>query len=460
MNQVSAPKGSLRIRMLLSASLVLVIFLGVMGLVLDNAYRLSAQQSVSERLLLQIYALIAASVEDDAQDATSLYLPQQLQEPHFNSLGSGLFGLVFNEAGGEIWRSQSALGLTLSETEKQTLLAKTVPGVTTFDQLLIAQENEPLFYFTYPVIWQTAGGEARYTYVILRDFGPYQNEVAIFRNSLWGWLVAGVIVLVGLQAAIMYWGLRPIAELEQDLKAIEEGRQDYLEGHYPKEIDGVTRNLNLLLSGEREQRERYRTTLADLAHSLKTPLAILKAEVGRPDLTVADMTASMDEQVSRMNDIISYQLERAVASSSSLVKSQVEVQPAVRKLINAIKKVYVDKGISIVDRIEEVMFPGDERDLLELLGNLIDNACKYGRHKVKLFAGLDQDRLLFMIEDDGPGINEADRVRVLDRGTRLDSRHTGQGIGLAVVAEIVARHGGQIRLEASELGGTKVLVTF
>ena len=451
--------GSLRVRMLVSATLVLVLFLGVMGLVLDNAYRLSAEQSVSERLLLHIYALIAASDEDQLDDANSLYLPEELQEPQFNAMGSGLFGIVFDDYGREIWRSHSALDLMLNENEKLQILDAAAPGVVMFKQMSGAKEHEPLFFLSYRVIWQTSAGEAQYVYTVLQNFEPYHNEVATFRNSLWGWLIAGVFGLVAIQSAIMYWGLLPIAGLEKDLKAIEAGERAYLEGKYPSEITGVTRNLNLLLATERQQREHYRTTLADLAHSLKTPLAILQAEAARPESSLDQMSESLDAQVSRMNEIISYQLERAVTNSSGLVKSKIKVKPVLERLVAALGKVYQDKEVEIDYQVNHAVFPGDERDLMEMLGNLLDNGCKYGRRSVRV-SELGGHSFHLIIEDDGPGILEADRERVLERGTRLDAQVKGQGIGLAVVAEIVHRYRGEIDIGRSALGGTRISLQF
>ncbi|MFT7220243.1 MAG: two-component system sensor histidine kinase PhoQ [Candidatus Azotimanducaceae bacterium] len=446
--------------MLVSGALVLVVFLGVMGLVLDNAYRESARQSLSERLRLHVYALIAATEEVRAQDSLSLYLPEELQEPHFNNMGSGLFAIVFDDQGAEIWRSRSTIGLNLDDRARSEILSTDTPGVMTFRSMLSSGDYEQVFFLTYPIIWQTNKGQSGFTYVVMQSFEPYQNEVAAFRNNLWGWLIAGVVVLVGLQALIMAWGLRPIAGLEKDLKAIEQGGQDYLEGQYPREIAGVTRSLNLLLSAERDQRERYRTTLADLAHSLKTPLAILKMEAEKPEAELEKVSVALVEQVDRMNDIISYQLERAVGTSSSLLKVKVEIVPVLEKLTKAMRQVYLDKGVVIASNVEPAIFPGDERDLLEMLGNLLDNACKYGHQKIELFAGIRAARLQFVVDDDGDGIDLVDRNRVLERGTRLDSRESGQGIGLAVVAEIVDRYDGQIEIGASELGGAKVTLKF
>ncbi len=448
--------GSLRVRMLLSATLVLAVFLGVVGLVLDNAYRQSAEQSVAERLQLHIYGLISVTQEDMSGKDMALFLPQELQEPHFNTLGTGLFGVLFDESGSEVWRSVSAIDLLFSEAEVEELLLAREPGVMTFGQLLTVKYHGSLFYTTYPVIWQSEMGDSRFVYVVLQNIEPYENEVARFRNSLWGWLIAGVVLLAGAQAAIMYWGLLPITGLERDLKAIEEGERAYLEGQYPREISGVTRSLNILLEAEREQRERYRTTLADLAHSLKTPLAILKAEAQKP----STQTAEIDEQVDRMNEIVSYQLERAVSRSSTLVKQSVPVAPVAEKLKAALLRVYSEKQVDLSSSVADASFPGDERDLMEVLGNLLDNACKYGDGKVRLLANQSDEGLEIVVEDNGPGIDVDDRHRVLERGMRLDSRESGQGIGLAVVSEIVYRYSGEIEIDTSELGGAEIRLRF
>ena len=453
----NAVSGSLRGRMLLSAGLVLMVFLGIMGAVLDNAFRLSAEEAESERLLLHIYALIAASDEADASDASSLYLPEALQEPHFNNPGSGLYGLVLDADGQEIWRSLSALGLNL-EAGELTRLDGVQAGQENFGQLDAGSHHEALFFLSYRIIWQSTEGEASYLFVALQDFGPYYQSVAAFRNNLWGWLIAGVILLVGLQAAIMYWGLMPLSELETDLHAIEEGEEEYLNGVYPREIAGVTRSLNLLLSDERRQREKYRNTLADLAHSLKTPLSILKNEASRPELNA--VSGTLDEQVDRMNEIVSYQLERAVASSSLLYGATVELQPLATKLKEVLERAYQDKGVEITVDVAPLTFSADERDIYEVLGNLLDNACKYGRSRVFLRIVGEERKLSLVVEDDGPGIAVADRERVLERGARLDSRERGQGIGLAVVAEIADRYHGHIEITSSDLGGARIEVSL
>lgn len=446
---------SLRARLLISAALVLMVFLGLMGFVLDRAFQQSAEQAVQEKLLIHVYGLLAVSDETDGE----LFLPDELQEPQFNSLGTGLYGLVMAAEGKELWQSPSSLDLQLSPEVKVALQANLESGVQRFGRL---QENnkessqDSLFYLSYKILWQGAGDETTpYVYIVLENMKPYNKEIAGFRNSLWGWLVAVVVVLIMVQAAIMYWGLKPLDSLADDLKAIEDGNQEYLQGEYPAEIHGVTHNLNLLLSSERQQREKYRTTLADLAHSLKTPLAILQ---GAPADNIRE---TLDEQITRMNEIVSYQLQRAVTKSSSLIRKSIEVKPIVGKLVNAIARVYEDKGVDIETNLMDCNFFGDERDLMELLGNVLDNAYKYGNSRVKLGLSTPSGHggdLVIVIEDDGEGIADADRKTVLQRGERLDTREAGQGIGLAVVNEIVDRYGGEITLDGSILGGVRVTI--
>ncbi len=442
---------SLRARLLISATLVLMVFLGLMGFVLDRAFQKSAEQAVQEKLLIQIYGLLAVSDESDGE----IYLPDQLQEPQFNSLGSGLYGLVIGVEGQELWQSPSALDLQIKPADTNSLHLDLKPGVQKFGRVQ-GNGEDWLFFLSYKILWQGKGEQSTpYIFIVLENMQPFDKEIAGFRNSLWGWLLAVVVILVVVQAAIMSWGLKPLHNLADDLKAIEDGKEDYLRGEYPVEIDGVTRNLNLLLSSERQQREKYRTTLADLAHSLKTPLAILQ---GAPAENIRE---TIDEQIPRMNEIVSYQLQRAVTKSASLIRKSIEVKPVADKLVAAITRVYEEKSVEIESTIMDCNFFGDERDLMELLGNVLDNACKYGNGRVKMAVGNPGETtadLLIVVEDDGEGIAMADRDTVLLRGERLDTKMAGQGIGLAVVSEIVDRYSGEIEVDESILGGARVTI--
>jgi two-component system sensor histidine kinase PhoQ len=462
---------SLRDRLLITASLVLFVFLGLMGLVLNQAFQRTAERGVSERLLIQIYGLLSVT----ELNAGELYLPEVLQEPRFNNPGSGLFSLVVDEYGRELWRSPSSVDLVLDPEETVALHTGLEPGSDRFDQ--ISQSSGQRFFFlSYKILWLSAGDQStQLTFVVIQSMDGYLRQIMRYRNNLWGWLVVVIVVLLTIQGLVMKWGLSPLGKLARDLKAIEDGEQDYLDGEYPAEIAGVTKNLNLLLSSERQQREKYRTTLADLAHSLKTPLAILRGSADQLSYLekeaahcssaemngVHEIQEAIDEQVARMDQIVGYQLERAVADSPVLIRKSIFVPPVATKLIQALRKVYREKDITIELKMTDCTFFGDERDLLEMLGNIVDNACKYGNNQVCVGVGKkDSVDLMLVVEDDGAGIPPKDRERILNRGLRLDSKESGQGIGLAVVVEIVGRYGGEIKVGESALGGAKITVAL
>jgi two-component system sensor histidine kinase PhoQ len=440
--------------MLWSAAIVLFVFFGLMGLVLDQAFQLSTEQSVEEKLRIQIYGLLSVTEVTTGE----LYLPEALQEPRFNNPSSGLYALIRNKDGDELWRSPSTVSLDFSPQQSASQTKALRPGEDRFERL----SDHNVFYLAYKILWLGAGDEAQeFVFVVMESVDGYQNQLNRYRNNLWGWLVLVGVVLVATQAVLMNWGLKPLAGLATDLAAIESGKQQSLGGDYPNELTGVTRNLNVLISSERTQREKYRTTLADLAHSIKTPLAILKGSASQLEsgAAVPEVVQTIDEQVQRMDEIVSYQLERAKSDASSLIKSTIDVVPVAERLISAMAKVYPDRAIELTK--SPCTFFGDERDMMELLGNIVDNACKYGTSRVSIqLGGSNFDGTEVVVEDDGPGIPADQREGVLQRGARLDSRAPGQGIGLAVVTEIVDRYHGKIEVSAGELGGAKVKITF
>jgi two-component system sensor histidine kinase PhoQ len=219
----------------------------------------------------------------------------------------------------------------------------------------------------------------------------------------------------------------------------------------------VASNLNTLLVGERKRVARYRDTLGNLAHSLKTPLAVMRSSLPRNA-----PSGPLGTEIDRMTDIIEHQLKRAAASGGALIgQAPVEVAQVAASLRGALLHVYADKDLVLELVVPAAcQFIGDRGDLTELLGNLLDNACKWCRGRVRLSAstaeGADpRERLLLQIEDDGPGISEEDRVRVLQRGVRTDESVPGHGLGLAMVRDTVDLYGGRMSIDSSALGGAR-----
>lgn len=289
------------------------------------------------------------------------------------------------------------------------------------------------------------------------------QEIAGFRRTLWIWLSGATLVLLAVQGMVLRWGLSPLRQVAAALQRIESGDEDRLKGDYPPELRGLTRNLNALLDRTRASQERYRNSLADLAHSLKTPLAILRgaAAEGRAEA----LRPAVDEQVGRMDEIVRHQLQRAAASGRSTLIRSVPVTPVVEKVLRAMDKVYRDKAVESRTELDgDARFFGDEADLLEILGNLLDNAYKYCRGRVLVAAGPAESEgpgrpdLELRVEDDGPGIPGEQVSIVLQRGRRADQRKEGHGIGLSVVDEIVRLYEGRLSIGRSEMGGVSIRV--
>ena len=450
---------SLQTRLLIVFSILLGVFLSLTGIVLDRAFRNSVEAGAQDRLQGHIYLLLAGA---DAE-AGEFYFLEDLQEPRFSQLNSGLYGFISSAENGELWRSDSARTYTVPEPD---LLRQQVDvGQTLFDRVAL-QGAETYFILRYGILWEDNN---EYSFSVIENAAPYYSEISNFRTNLWSWLGGVAAVLLLIQFFLMKWGLSPLQRMAKDLKQIESGNKDKLEGEYPRELRGVTDNLNLLIESERKQQSRYRTTLGDLAHSLKTPLAVIAGILPKlskdPAQDSSEKLASVNDQLDRMNQIVTYQLQRAVQSNSgSSLAKHVNAAAALEKVLDALAKVYTDKGMKLETQIDQsAVFSGDERDLMEVLGNILDNAFKYGQSKIRVNLsrfGKDKRDLNIRVEDDGPGIPEDKQEFVLQRGARAATLVQGQGIGLAVVTDIVSSYGGEISVDKSKLGGAKLEVMF
>ena len=454
---------SLRQRLLWVSGTVLLIFIALTALILDQAFKQSLNTELNDRLQTQIYLLLGAA-EFEQQ---GLALPKQLDAPRFNQIDSGLFAVITNQTGDEVWRSQSAQGYDNRLLPKNK--ATQQPGQK--HQGLLTLNQGPFFYLSLGVAWELENKSLKgYTFTIAEATTRIDNTLSQYRLYLWAGLAILAVVLLLIFTLTLYWGLAPLAKMASELKSIENGTQEQLAGHYPLELTGVTHNLNLLLQHEKRQHSRYRNTLANLAHSLKTPLAVLRGMVDGEKLQAGGVTpiqaASLNldmlgQQVGRMDEIVQHQLQRAVHVGPQSLHQSIEVLPVVMRLKGAIEKVYRGKVHTITLNIESgVTFKGDTGDLMEIMGNLMDNAGKYGGGAIRVSACNIQVNELtkcrLTVEDDGPGIAQQAISEILRRGVRADQKHQGQGIGLAMVVDIVDQYEGRLGIEGSELGGAKV----
>lgn len=446
---------SLNQRVLIAASAILSSFFGLAGVALDNIYREDAEQALVDRLQGHVYELIAVASFDNSGN---LKMPVDLPDTRFSNPNSGLFARISSNNSDWIWRSASMSGMHVPPSPKLLRTKET-------SERIISPSNRELYLFSYGVGWSDVHEpEQAYTFTIIYDLVDFNAGIASFRNSLWMLLGSVAIILLAVQGTILRWGLFPLKHAANELSAIEAGSQLRLQGEYPAELKGLTSNINALLAQQHEHLERYRKNLGDLAHSLKTPLAILQNSVDNPD-DPDDLSAVVEEQVERMNQITGYQLQRAAASGRTVLAAPILVNELINKVLNGLQKVYADKNVNanytVTDLIE---FHGDEGDLMEIIGNLSDNAFKWCKQEINVTAKNieskqpDQWDLFIQVDDDGSGVPPEMVNYVTRRGQRADHEIAGHGIGLSIVNDIVQVYGGTLEIGTSQLGGAKIIV--
>lgn len=290
----------------------------------------------------------------------------------------------------------------------------------------------------------------------MHEATEFKAELKAYRNELWRWLGAAGIFLLIAQTLILHWGLRPLGKLAVALKKMQSGDTRNIAGEHPKELQKIVDNLNQVLEREQALRQRYRNSLADLAHSLKTPLAVLQGKLGQGAEADSELQQIVSEQVARMNQVVTYQLQRAVSSQQQGSFRRTRIDPIAQRLFAALQKVYAHKQMQqTLALAPDSIVAGDEQDVMELLGNLLENAFKYGHRQVRMSSSVQENRLCIDIDDDGPGVPADQTERILERGQRLDTNQPGQGIGLAVAAEIIRSYEGDIQVSRSDLGGAR-----
>ncbi len=447
---------SLHSRLLLTATLVLAGFIGATGLALDKAFRVSARTSMQDRLQSYIYALLAAADEDQQG---RMIPPREIPEPRFSKPDSGLYAMIDGAQGGPLWRSPSLAGRHINIVQQQP------PGQREFRRL--TQAGMDLYAISFGVAWEDyTKREALYTIAVAEDASAFEGQIDSFRRSLWSWLGGMAVVLLLAQGLVLRWGLRPLRTVESDLHRIEHGTAEQLDGTYPKELAGLTSSLNSLIEHGKLVQARYRHSLDDLAHSLKTPLAIMQSYCDGTGARADQEHSIVREQVERMDEIIEHQLQRAAISGRATLARSVPVQQVLERLVRSLHKVYQEKQVEVrLDPDPGATFYGDEADLTEALGNLLDNAYKYCSSQVRVRVRRGRTRpseqgLEITIEDDGPGIEPEMIETVLQRGKRMDETVPGHGIGLSMAQDIVTLYGGELNIGSSRLGGAQLSARF
>ena len=442
-------KQSVNSRVVVFAGLVLAAFLSVAGWVLDQAFRDSAATAVRERLTSSIFLLLGSM---EVTDERRIEVADDIPKPEWQVPESGHFAQIFDDGANSVWHSKSMLGLDIEP-----------PGEITAGQFLFDQSEsstgEALFVLSYKVLWETSASDEPLPLIIqtAEDEAGFREQLRRFRRSLWGWFFAISVGFLFVQTVILRWGLKPLRDLAHEVAEIETGNQSELKANYPIELRALGENLNALIRSNASNVQRYRNALGDLAHSLKTPLAVLKSSL---DSGAVDKQV-LGEQVEQLDKTINYQLQRAAAAGRPGLARPIDLGLIATKIANSLTKVYAAKALDIrVECPEQTRISGDEGDIMEIIGNVADNACKWATSKVQLRLKNCNNHVEILVSDDGPGMPTEKIGHVLKRGARLDQSTEGQGIGLAVVRELVEQvYSGELSIDSSP-EGTNVRVVL
>lgn len=441
---------SLNQRIIYSASVVLLIFITLTAAALNRAYEDSSENALDNQLSSQLFALMAAAEVDDE----GITMPSDELDALLGLPSSGIYAFITNKIGETLWQSSSVL------TAAPPAPVSIAGGVKRFDKVSFQQHD--YYRHAYGVNWAYERDDKTHnlslTFNIITDLADYNEQLKSYRSTLWGWLLAMALLLLVTQAIILRWGLLPLRQVSSELSQIESGNKQQIEEDYPQEIARLSNNINQLLQQEHKQKTRYRNALGDLAHSLKTPLAVLQSNLNNSHQQQAKVEPDViQQQLNRMSAIVEYQLQRAATSGAVNTGKAINLKTVTERIVESMQKVYRDKNLSYKINIsEQVNLNLDEGDLLELLGNLIDNASKWSKSQVQISCHQRQGKNCISVEDDGPGIETEQIESLLQRGTRADENTDGHGIGLSIVNTIVAAYDGELHIETSLLGGARI----
>lgn len=454
---------SLQARSVLAAGLALTAFLGLTGVALDAAIYETLRSALHDRLRSYVYSIIATS--DVARSKRWLppeFFPDQRFDQPGGNIFAGVVGPVETEGGkADSWRTPSAVGESLP-----------------FDGTLPQGQEEfigpvdgaggKIYMLSEGLSWSVPHrGDVSLTIHVAEDARLLDAQRQVFRRTLLTYLVGLGVVLLALLLITLRWSLRPLRRVASDLALVERGERDRLGGPYPHELAGFAANLNTFIDSEREHLQRYRNTLSDLAHSLKTPLAVMRSEL-ESGAGGDELRWTMLEQAGRMDQIVAYQLSRAATSGHTTFATPILIKPHADEVVASLEKVYANKNVLCEFDIDgQARFYGDQGDLLEILGNVLENAFKWAQHRVLLSArtipqpASRRDGLVLIVEDDGPGIPSEQVAHLFRRGARGDERVQGHGIGLAIVQELVKAYRGELEVSRSQsLGGAAFTMRF
>jgi len=458
---------SIHLRLLVATLVILPLFLGVTAWVLDRAFANYQFQAQRESMRLQQLLLAKAADWDGSR-----WVFDALDEPRLQLLNSGLYAFLVSPQGTVLWGSPSAgsaddsqdFATRVSEMAQELGFYRAGIGENRLAECAL---DNGYYCHSTRVAWGSSGPES--IFLIVESQAGIIAARSAYRSYLLWLLLGATLLLLLAQSLIFRWGLAPLRKIATAIKRLERGEKDQLGGPYPKELVPLTDNINVLLVSEKRRRERVRNTMDRLTHVLKTPLMLIRNSRDG-DREFRNM---VQEQVTRMLGIVEGELANARLDgrTADILGKPVQVQAVLQRIVDAYARL-PRRGIEAIEKDElasgeieidtsgisaDAVFHGDERDLQDLFGSILENSLKYCRRRISVTAQMQvesaQDWLVLTVGDDGDGIAAGYEQEILQRGARADTANAGQGLGLSIVVAIISAYGGSLHTDHSELGG-------
>jgi signal transduction histidine kinase len=449
-------RNSLSRRLFLSSALWTLLVLPFTGAVLISLYRDAVERSFDARLNQYLEYLIAVTSPDQGVDIDE---PTALGEPLFSLPFSGWYWeiKVMGEQGIR-FKSESLVSEALTLPSEKAV----TPDETEIRKAYLdGPEQQTLRTLEREIAISEKDQQKRYVYAVAGDASEIENEVDAFGMML---AVAFCMLGAGLLIATFFqvrYGLRPLNEIRERLQKIRSGEAAMLEGSPPEEIQPLQQELNALIQSNQDIIERARTHVGNLAHALKTPLSVITNEARANE---GEFAAKVAEQAGLMREYVTHHLTRAqVAARVSIVGGVTDVSETVNSISHALSRIYSERHLTFkVDCPPDAKFRGEKQDLQEMMGNLLDNACKWAHSEIAISVSVERppksvgaNHLQVLIDDDGPGLSEGELQSAITRGKRLDETKPGSGLGLSIVADLSAMYYGSFELLRSPAGGLR-----
>lgn len=442
---------SLAFRLVAGAAIWSLLILAGGGFLLAEAFRDSVERSFDARMDVLLGGLIA-----DAEIAPrgALELRQRFSQPRFERPFSGLYWQIADARSGQpvlrsnsLWDQQLDVPPGGEEPGVRRALTQGPAGQTV---RLVARDI------------RLPGADTPFTFAVASSVAEAEAEIAGFNETI---TVAVGVLMIGLIGALLIqvrYGLRPLRKVEEGLADIRSGRAERLSGEFPAEIAPLADEVNQLLTHNAQVVERARTLVGNLAHALKTPLSVLTNEASGPGAGAGALPETVRRQTALMRRQVDHYLVRArTAATGGVLGARAPVAQVADDLVRTLKRIHRDRDYAVTVACDgTAAFRGERQDLEEMMGNLLDNAFKWADGRISVTAHAEDGRVVILVDDDGPGLSEAERARVLKRGMRLDESVPGSGLGLSIVSDIAGLYDGSFSLQESPLGGVRARLSL